>query len=477
MKTRRLALRGSWIGCAVTILTVAGPSRIEAQELGWSQFRGPGGNGIARGASLPDTWSSTENVVWARDLSGRGWSSPIVWEDRLFVASATSDGSAKPPSTGIFGMELYNDALQQGLTADEATARVSARDVETTTLDSLPVCRMLYCLDVADGSVVWEREVHSGLPPGGRHRKNTYATETPVTDGDRVYVYFGNIGLFAYSMDGELLWSHDFEPLPVYYDFGPGASPAFDGQYVYVLNDNEQRSFLTAIDKTTGAEAWTVDRTPDIPFAASGWSTPLVWNNTLRTEIVTVGLGQAISYSTTGQAIPIPTPVAVDDVVYVGTGAQGGPNRPMFAVRAGASGIITLNGGESSNDDIVWSQQTATAYVPSPLVYDGRVYSVLDNGVLQVFDALSGARLYRVRVGGGGHTFAASPWAYDDKVFFLSEEGATVVVAAGPEYREMGTNALNEMSLATPAVSGDSLFIRTATKLYRIRQTTGTNGR
>ena len=425
-------------------------------------------------------------MVWARDLSGRGWSSPIVWGDRLFVVSATSEGSVKLPSTGIFGMELYNDALQQGLTADEAMARVSARDVETTTPDSVPVRRMLYCLDVADGSVVWAREVHVGLPPGGRHRKNTYATETPVTDGERVYVYFGNIGLFAYSMDGKLLWSHDFEPLPVYYDFGLGASPAFDGQYVYVLNDNEQRSFLTAFDKVTGAKVWTVARTPENPFAASGWSTPFVWNNTLRTEIVTVGLGQAISYSTTGQELwrlgglggqAIPTPVAVDDVVYVGTGAQGGPNRPMFAVRAGASGIITLNGGASSSDDIIWSQPTATAYVPSPLVYDGRVYSVLDNGVLQVFDALSGARLYRVRVGGGGHTFAASPWAYDDKVFFLSEEGATVVVAAGPEYREMGTNALDEVSLATPAVLGDSLFIRTATKLYRIRQTTGTNGR
>ena len=153
MKTRRLTLRWPWIGLAVTILTVAGPSQIEAQDLAWSQFRGPGGNGIARGASLPETWSSTENVVWARDLSGRGWSSPIVWGDRFFVVSATSEGSAS--------------------------------DVETTTSDSQPVRRMLYCLDVADGSVVWEREVHVGLPPGGRHRKNTYATETPVTDGDR----------------------------------------------------------------------------------------------------------------------------------------------------------------------------------------------------------------------------------------------------------------------------------------------------
>ena len=320
--------------------------------------------------------------------------------------------------------------------------------------------------------------MHTGLPPGGRHRKNTYATETPVTDGERVYVYFGNIGLFAYSMDGNLLWSRTFDPHPMYYDFGPAASPAFDEEHVYVLSDNEERPFLTALDKATGEEAWAVERTAVEGAASSSWATPFVWRNTERTEVVTIGLGQAISYSTRWQELwrlgglggqAIPTPLAVDDVLYIGTGAQGGPNRPMVAVRPGASGTITLRPGETSNDYVIWSQKTATAYVPSPLVYQGYVYSVLDNGVLNVFDALSGERVYRARVGGGGHTFAASPWANDDKVFFLSEEGETFVVAAGSEYREVGVNALNEMSLATPAVSGDSLFIRTATKLYRIR--------
>ena len=419
-----------------------------------------------------------ENVAWVNDVPGRGWSSPIVWGHRLFVTSAISDGRFMSPSAGIFGMELYDEALRQGLSAEEAMALVSARDVETTTPDSPSVRRMLYCLDVETGKVLWEHTVHTGLPPGGRHRKNTYATETPVTDGERVYVYFGNIGLFAYSMDGNLLWSRTFDSHPMYYDFGPAASPALDEEHVYVLSDNEERPFLTALDKTTGEEAWAVERTAVEGAASSGWATPFVWRNADRTEVVTIGLGQAISYSTRGQELwrlgglgsqAIPTPLAVDDVLYFGTGAQGGPNRPMFAVRPGASGTITLRPGETSNDYVIWSQKTATAYVPSPLVYQGYVYSVLDNGVLNVFDALSGARVYRARVGGGGRTFAASPWAYDDKVFFLSEEGETFVVAAGSEYREVGVNALNEMSLATPALSGDSLFIRTATRLFRIR--------
>ena len=277
--------RPSWVGLALMLLSVASLGRVEAQTSAWSQFRGPTADGVAQGSGFPDTWSTTENVVWVTEVPGRGWSSPIVWGRQVFVTSAVSAGSFMTPSTGIFGMELYNEALREGLSAEEAMARVSARDVETTTPDSPPVRRMLYCFDAETGEVLWERQVHLGVAPGGRHRKNTCATETPITDGQRVHVYFGNIGLYVYSMDGDLMWSRAFDPHPVYFDFGPGASPGLDDEHVYVLNDNERRPFLTALDKTTGAEVWTAERGDVKVAAASGWATPFVWKNTRRTEI------------------------------------------------------------------------------------------------------------------------------------------------------------------------------------------------
>jgi outer membrane protein assembly factor BamB len=186
-----------------------------------------------------------------------------------------------------------------------------------------------------------------------------------------------------------------------------------------------------------------------------------------------------MSYDTGGKELwrlsgitgAIPTPLAGAEMLYVATGSQGEENRPVFAVRPGASDDISLKEGEESNDYVVWHHPRASAYVPSPLLYEGHLYFVRDNGILSVFDAKTGERLYRARVGGGGHTFASSPWAYDAKVFFLSEDGDTFVARPGKAYEEIGKNSLEEMSLASPAVSGDSLFIRTKTKLYRISRT------
>jgi outer membrane protein assembly factor BamB len=453
----------------------------EAEE-NWPQFRGSGGSAVAVSGSPPKRWSREENVSWVREIPGRGWSSPVVWGNTIFVTSAIStDGSFKEPSKGIFGNDYVAELVAQGLPEEEILARVVSRDIELSK-ETESIRYMVYAIDTETGVLLWERVAHEGKPFGGRHRKNTYASETPAVDGERLYVYFGNVGLFAYSLGGELEWEHRFPQRSIYLDFGTAASPAIDSERVYVQSDNQEESFLAAVDKRTGKELWKIARgVGNESMIRSGWSTPFVWVTPQRREIVALGHGLAVGYDVdgkelwrlsglTGQATP--TAIAGDGLLYVGTGSQGESNRPMFAVRPGASGDISLAEGSSSNDFIAWHSPQASAYTSSPLSYEGRLYVVNDNGILSVFDARTGERLYRARVGGGGFTFSSSPWAHGGNVFFLSEDGETFVVRAGAAYEEVGRNALDEMTLASPAISGDSLYVRTQSKLYRLSEST-----
>ena len=452
-----------------------------AADENWPQFRGRGGSGLPEEAAPPASWSTTDNIAWVNAIPGRGWSSPIVWGGRVFVTSAVNvDGAYKEPSTGIYGNDYVAELAAQGLPEEEVLARLTARDIELTK-ETQGVRWMVLAFDGASGDLLWDRIAHEGPPFGGRHRKNTYASETPATDGERVYAYFGNVGLFAYSLDGELLWEHRFEPHPIYLDFGTASSPVVHDGRVYVQQDNQDASFLAAVDAATGKEIWTTPRGVDNEsMIRSGWATPFVWKNDLRTEIVTVGHGRAVGYGLDGKELwrlsglsgqATPTPLAGGGLLYVGTGSQGESDRPLFAVKPGASGDISLAEGEASNEHVVWLHPRASAYTSSPLFYEGRLYIVNDNGILAVHDARTGERLYRARVGGGGFTFSSSPWAYGGHVFFLSEDGDTFVARAGSDstYEELGRNSLGEMTLASPAIAGGSLFLRTQTKLYCIR--------
>jgi outer membrane protein assembly factor BamB len=442
----------------------------------WSQFRGPNAAGIAEDSTLPIRWSATENVAWAIDVPGRGWSSPIVWKDRIYVTSAISPGAFKAPSTGIFGNDYAAELVKQGLPVEEVNKRVVARDIELTS-ETGDVRYMVYALDARTGKVVWEKQAHSGKPFGGRHRKNTYASETPTTDGERIYASFGgNVGVFCFSTSGDLLWKHSWTPQPIYLDFGTASSPVVHGGRVYQLHDNDGESFLAALDAKTGKELWNVKRTDAVGRLKSGWATPFVWAHPGRTEIVTVGRGFVISYDLEGRELwrlkgitqATPTPVAEGGLLYVGSGSQGEANRPMFAIRPGASGDISLAPEQTSNASIAWFAPRLSGYTPSPLVYRGRIYVVNDNGVMQVADAKTGKEVYKVRVGGAGNTFSSSPVASKGRIYSLSEDGDMVVFEAGDEYKELAKNSLGEMSLASPAVDADSLYVRTQTKLYKL---------
>jgi outer membrane protein assembly factor BamB len=443
----------------------------------WPQFRGHAGRAVSAIETLPTKWSTTINVKWKADVPGRGWSSPIVWGEQVILTSAAGSRAFKQPSPGIYGNDYVAELQRQGLSEDQIMEKLRQRDLESPE-EAGELQFMVYSLDIKTGKVRWERTAHKGPPVGGRHRKNTYASETPATDGERIYALFGNIGLFCYSMDGTLLWMHRIAAQPRYLDFGTAASPVVHEGRVYFQDDNEADSFLAALDAKTGAVIWKTARTAGGGRPLSGWSSPYVWVNAKRTEIVTIGRQLAVSYDLDGKELwrlqgltqANPTPTEGDGMLYLGTGSQGEANRPLFAVKPGASGDISLKTGETANEFVAWFQPRAAAYTSSPLVFGGRVYAVNDTGILQVFDAKTGREIYKARVGGPGNTFSASPWACGGKVYFLSEEGDTFVITPGDTYEEVAKNSLGELALASPAVTRDGLFIRTQTRLYRIMQ-------
>jgi outer membrane protein assembly factor BamB len=432
---------------SLLILALAGAA---AAADNWPQFRGPGSRGIGEGATLPDTWSATENVVWKAEIPGRGWSSPVVWGDKVFLTTVVNEGQDEPAKKGLY------------LGGDRKTPPGTTHRW------------LVYCLDFKTGNVVWERKVHEGVPPASRHIKNSYASETPCTDGERLYAYFGNVGLFCLDLDGKELWSRKWGSFPTQNGWGTAASPVVHKGRVYVVNDNQEKSFLTALDARTGEPVWKVDRDEK-----SNWATPFVWENDYRTEIVTPGTGKTRSYGLDGKllwelkgasTITIPTPFTAHGLLYVGSGFILSPQRPLYAIRPGASGDISLAGDETSNGYVAWCQKTAAPYNPSFLVYGDYLYVLLDRGQLSCYDARTGKPVYDRQRLGGSAGFTVSPWAYNGKVLCLSEDGETFVVEAGPEFRVVGKNRLDELCMATPAIAHGSLLIRTETKLYRLQK-------
>ena len=462
---------------AVVLLTLCSAY---GEHASWPQFRGPHANPVAAKGRLPDRWSKTENVEWSTAIPGRGWSSPIVTGGKVFLTSVITEGKSKPPQMGTdYSNEYAAELTKQGLTEAQVMERVMARDIELPR--EVMLHYLLYCLDLETGTVEWKREIYSGRPPGGRHRKNSFVSETPVTDGERIYVYVGNLGIYAYDLRGQRVWSMPLEAHPIYLDFGTGSSPALHENQLVIVSDNQQRQFIAAFDKRTGKPLWRTNR--DLGGAGpqsqrSGWTTPFLWANDKRTEIVTIGPGTAVSYDLAGKELwrlsgmtssPVPSPLGYDGMLYL----NGGQTRPIFALRAGASGDISLGATDRSNEYVAWSEPRAGTYMPTPVAYEGWVYVLFDKGILGRFDAKTGKPGYKERIRLDAGAFTSSPWAYDGKIFCLSEEGKTYVMAAGDTFQLLGVNSLDEMALASPAMVGDRLLIRTENRLYSIRRGAG----
>ena len=418
----------------------------------WPQFRGPGALGVVAEKQLPAEWGPDRNVRWKVEIPGAGLSSPVAWGGRVFVTTAVA---AKPAKLKPFS-ESYGGAN---------FGKPPEGDYR----------REVYCLDRATGRVLWKRTAAEGKPAIPCHPSNSYASETPVTDGERLYVYFGMTGLFCYDQAGRLLWKKDLGAYKMQMGWGTGSSPALDGERLFVQCDNEEKSFLVALDRKTGQELWRVGRDEK-----SSWGTPFVWRNKVRTELVAVGGKKVRSYDpATGRLLwelggmsgmCTTTPVADNDRLYTGSVGMPGSHSPLVAVRAGASGDVTLKEGETSNAGVAWLRGRAGPWLASPLLYRGYLY-VLEArlGALSCYDARTGAPAYQKERLPQAKGFTASPWAHDGKVFCLDQEGRTFVVKAGPKFAVLATNKLDEMFAASPAAAGGDLLLRGVTHLYCIQ--------
>jgi outer membrane protein assembly factor BamB len=415
----------------------------------WPGFRGTNAGVAADEPGLPETWSTTENVRWAVDVPGLGWSSPVVWGRHVFVTSVISADAPAAPRPGFYlpgAVTEISPALHRWMLSD---------------------------VDLDTGDVRWTRELSQGPPAVAKHLKNSYASETPVTDGERVYVSSASAGVFAFDFTGRQVWARKFGPFKTRNGWGAAASPVLHRDRLYIVNDNDEQSFLVALDARTGAEIWRVNRAE-----GTNWATPFVWEHDTRTEIVTSGSDRLRSYGLDGtllwhltgmSTISVPTPFARHGLLYVSSGYIGDALRPTYAIRPGASGDITLAEGQTSSAFIAWSSRAMAPYNPTPIVYGDIMYTLFDRGFFTAHDAKTGREIYpRQRIAVDASGFSASPWAYNGKIFALSEDGDTYVIQAGPDFKVLGKNSLGEMALASPAVVSGGLVIRTRSKLYRI---------
>ncbi|HZU34848.1 MAG TPA: PQQ-binding-like beta-propeller repeat protein [Gemmataceae bacterium] len=456
----------------------------------WPQFRGPGGSGVSSEKQQPAEWSADKNVLWKAKLAGYGWSSPVVWGDKVFLTSASSDKEGRPQG-GFPGGP--GGPGRGGPGGRGPGGRGSPPNIDYRW--------EVYCLDRATGKVLWKQLALEGKPRIAKQAANTYATETPVTDGERVYAYFGMHGLFCYDMEGKLVWKKDLGAYSTMMGQGTASSPVLDGERLFVLVDNEEKSFLAALDCKTGDELWRVSRSE-----RTNHSSPIIWKNNKRTELVTHGAQKARAYDpATGKLLwelslggmqCQASPVGDAERLYVGIsggpgsggfggpggfpgrgrggpggrGGMGGGGGTLYAVKAGASGDITPKQGETTSEGIAWSQPRAAPSAASPLVYQGYVYVVGQNGRLSCYDAATGKPAYQNQLLPGARAFWASPWACDGKVFCLDDGGTTFVLQAGQEFKVLGKNTIDDQFWASPAVAGGSLIFRGVDHVYCIKQ-------
>jgi outer membrane protein assembly factor BamB len=400
----------------------------------WWQFRGPGANGIVQELKLPEVWGTDSNIQWKATVPGEGWSAPIVVGKKVFVTSAVSNGQKNQNSDHVW---------------------------------------KVLCLDGESGKVLWSNDAIQGKPRLGTHRDNTYASETPVTDGSKIVAYFGMMGVFCYDMDGKELWKKDIGNFQMKNEWGTSSSPIIHNGLVYLQADNEQKSFLVALDLTTGNEVWRKDRDE-----TSNWGSPIIWTNGLRSELITAGKtirsykpedGTLLWQATSSVGGYSSTPSGNSDLLVVGH--QGRDGAGMMVVKAGASGDISLQDNEKSNSHILWSTKEFAPQRSSPLVIDGQIFLLGGrNGALICVDAMTGTKLYQDRLPDAG-AFWASPWSYKGLVYCPDENGNTFVLKPGPKMDLVRINKLPEENArywASAAASDGMLFIRSTNTLYAV---------
>ncbi len=419
-------------GLILMILTAAIGNRSLAED--WRQFRGPDSNGVVQDLKLPEVWGPDSNIRWKTSVPGEGWSAPIVVGKKVFVTTAVSSGQKN-------------------------------MNVEHTW--------KLICLDATSGKVLWSKDAIKSKPRLGTHRDNTYASETPVTDGTSIVAYFGMMGVFCYDLEGKLLWSKDLGNFPMRNDWGTASSPIIHDGLIFLQVDNEQQSFLVALNLATGEEVWRKSREE-----GSNWGSPIVWTNSMRTELITAGKtirsykpedGTLLWQATINSSGFSSSPSGNADLLVVGN--QGRDDAGMMVVKAGAKGDISLKANETSNSSILWSTKEFGPQRSSPLLVDGQIFLLAGRaGQLTCVDAMTGTKLYQDRLSGAG-AFWASPWSYKGLVYCPDEDGNTFVLRPGPKLDLVRVNKLpeeNSRFWATSAASDGTLFIRSTNTVYAV---------
>ena len=414
----------------------------------WPQFRGSEGKNIAAEKQLPLEWGMEKNLAWKFNLEGRGWSCPIVWGNKIFITNARLEDP----------------------TAMEEARRGSRPENPADAVYFFEVI----CIDLKTGKEIWKQTAYHGKPRYKTHRDNNYAPETMVTNGKLVYAYFGMTGIYCYDLDGNLVWKKDLGNYPMQSNWGTSSSPVLYNDIIYLQIDNEENSFLVALEAETGTEKWRVKREEK-----SNWGTPVIWENSNRNELVVQGLKTRGYNPSNGEMLweldmqggrNITSPTVDGDLVVVGNEERSNGGGVLFAIKAGAEGDISLKEGETSNEFVAWSIPKSGVAMASPLIYKGLVY-VIDRrrGQISCYNLQTGQTVYQAQNIEDAGAFWASPWAFNDKIYCLDEDGVTHVIKAGENFAEIGKNKLDDIFWASTAIANKSYIFRGEKGLYCIR--------
>jgi outer membrane protein assembly factor BamB len=423
----------------------------------WPTWRGTSGTGVATGAQPPTTWSDQQNIKWKAKIPGFGFSTPIVWKDRIFLLTAIETSEEKPAP------------VSTAPTPDSAEPKSGKRKggfgggPTPTKFHEFAVV----AVDRKSGEIVWQKTARKEVPHEGRHATNSFASGSPVTDGERLWVSFGSRGVYCYDLNGKLLWEKDLGDMRTRNGFGEGASPALAGDMLIVPWDHEDQSFIVGLNRNTGAEVWRKNRTE-----RSSWSTPLIVEFGGKTQAIVAASNRTRSYDpATGELLweasgltgnVIPMPVTGHGMVYVMSGFQG------YSIQAIK---LSSRGDVSDTDSIAWSIKQSAPYVPSPVLSGDRLYmSKSNDAYLSCLNALTGETLYKDQALAGVRGIYASPLAANGYVYIVGREGTVMVIKDSPTFEVVATNKLSDRIDASPVMLEKELFLRGHEYLYCIAE-------